>query len=465
VTPTRRPDGLAIVAAADSDGGPFELYEFPLEGEPLARRLTHSAGAIWPDVSGDGRTLVFAGYTPDGYDVFARPYAVAAERLTFRREAAAPVAPPAAEPAPLVVHDYQPLPTLLPTSWSPIVLATSDQTRLGAAIAGSDLLGRHAYAADATWLVNGLDVVRPLPGGTPDWSAAYVYSRWRPSPFVSVSRDTLFREAIDEAAVGRFTIGVIRHELQAGLFVPVSHVRTRTQVLGALVRSDSRYLFPDRDRHVTLVSSRAALAYDTAHGYGYSISPEDGLAAGATLELARRGLGSRADATTATADVRVYLPGGRRNHVIALRAAGGLSRGEDLARQAFVAGAVAASPSTIDFSADALGLVRDGLTETAGDRLLVANAEYRLPLIDLERGLGTWPLFLRTAHASLFLDAAQVRGAPPPTGWRRAAGAEVGVTAIAGYALPLDAVAGVAWGSDGRGRSGVSVFARLGRAF
>lgn len=466
VTPTWRPDGLAIVAAADYQGAPFELYEFPLDGEPVARRITHSAGAIWPDLSGDGRTIVFAGYTPEGYDLFARPYGpVGGDRLPFRRDEVSPIAPSMPEPPPLTVHDYHPLSTLLPTSWSPIVIATSDQTRLGAALAASDLLGRHAYAVDATWLVSGLDVVRPLPEGTPDWSAAYVYSRWRLSPFASASRDTLFRAAADDAAVNQFMIGEVRHELQAGVFVPISHVRRRTQLLASLVRSGSRYLFADRDRHLTLVSSRTAFGYDTARTYAYSISPEEGFAAGATVELARRGLGSRADATTTTADLRAYLPGAGRNHVIALRAAGGLSRGEDLARQAFVAGAVAASPSTIDFSADALGLVRDGLAQAAGNRLLVANAEYRLPLIDLERGLGTWPLFLRTAHASLFVDAAQVRGAPRAAGWRRAAGAELGVTAVAGYALPLDAVAGVAWGSDGRGRSGVTVFARLGRAF
>jgi hypothetical protein len=162
--------------------------------------------------------------------------------------------------------------------------------------------------------------------------------------------------------------------------------------------------------------------------------------------------------------VRAYLPGIGRNHVLAARAAAGLSRGDLLARQAFVVGLASASLSTGDFSADALGLMRDGQTETSGDRLLVSNVEYRLPLATIDRGFGTWPLFLRRVHASFFSDAAQVRGAAGER-WRRAIGAELGVTAVAGYALPFDAVVGVAWGTDDRQHSGATAFARLGRAF
>ena len=74
---SRRPGGptaRAIVAAAAEADGPFNLYEFALDGSG-SRQLTQlTGGAIWPDVSADGRTIVFAGYTPDGYDLFTVPY-------------------------------------------------------------------------------------------------------------------------------------------------------------------------------------------------------------------------------------------------------------------------------------------------------------------------------------------------------------------------------------------------------
>ncbi len=85
VTPAWRRDGLAIVAAADLNEGPFQLYEIALEPaayfatperSPLTlRRLTNMpGGATWPDVSPDGKLLVFVGYAVDGFDLYESLY-------------------------------------------------------------------------------------------------------------------------------------------------------------------------------------------------------------------------------------------------------------------------------------------------------------------------------------------------------------------------------------------------------
>ncbi len=467
VTPAWRPDGRAVVAAANVDGRPFEIFEFPLDGEAVARPLTRSAGAIWPDVSEDGETLLFAGYTAGGYDVFTAAYAPVSDRaLPFLRDEGRDDRSQTRDAASstIVSRDYSPLRTLVPTSWIPLLSTSADQTRIGGAVTGADVLGRHAYEVGATWRVESIASVRPSPEAVPDWNAAYAYSRWRPSLFASASRDTLYRESADEGAGGRSMVTTVQHEYQAGLLLPITHVRTRAQAFASLVRTDTRYLLSDRDRRVPLVSSRVAAGYSNARIYGYSISPEEGLTVGATIELARRALGSRASATTSTADARLYLPGAGRHHVIAIRAAGGLSRGDNAARQTFVAGRTAASSGVVDFGANALGLVRDGLPETAGTGMIVGNVEYRLPLAYPERGVGTWPLLLRTLHASVFADAAQVRGPSRSDSWRRAIGAELAAVAVAGYTLPFNAAFGISWGADG-GRSGASAYARLGRAF
>src|SRR5262249_19689813 len=83
VTPAWRPDGRRIVVAADLSEGPFQLYELDLAAvdsaqpgdTPRLRQLTSgSGGATWPDFSPDGKTLVFVGYTVDGFDLFSMPY-------------------------------------------------------------------------------------------------------------------------------------------------------------------------------------------------------------------------------------------------------------------------------------------------------------------------------------------------------------------------------------------------------
>lgn len=468
VTPTWRPDGRAIIAAADFDERAFDLYEFPLEGESIARRLTRTSGALWPDVSPDGRTIVFTGYTADGYDVFAAPYALFQEDAPRALTASSPPAPSTAGPDDaLSARPYSPLGTLAPTLWTPLVLADSEQTRVGASVTGADVLARHAYAVNLTWLVHGPQVARPVDQSVPDWSLAYAYTRWQPSLFGSVSRETLFRTFVDDAASDLISAGGVQQEYQAGVLLPWRRVRHTTQGLASLVRTDVRYHLIDTERATTLVSTRLALSHDTTQRYGYSISRERGVNIGTTVELARKALGSSAEGTTVTLDARAYMPGFGLHHVVALRGAAATSRGSDLARQVFQLGGVAASGSVIDFSSDALGLLRGARGQTvAGTRLLVANAEYRFPLAVLERGRGTLPLFLRTAHASIFGDLGQVRGDGQGDGvWRRAVGGELSLDAVAGYALPFVASVGVAWGHDGRSARGASVYARLGRAF
>jgi len=466
VTPAWSADGQSVVAAADFDGEPFDLYQFPLSPPSAARRLTRTRGALWPDVAPDGRTIVFAGYDVEGYDLYTVPYFDIGEPP---RALSVPGTPAAFEEIPGATAQsraYSPFATLWPTSWSPLVFADSDQTRLGGSIANTDVLARHAYGLDATWLLDGPEVVRPLPRGAPDWSAAYAYTRWRPSIFATASRETVFRVVSDEAASRNVPVAGVQHEVEAGLFVPVVHVRRNTQALASLVRTATRYQLPDEDRAVSLVSSRLAFAHDSSQRYGYSISREHGLNAGTTIELAREALGSDADATTTTVDLRAYLPGIALHHVVALRAAGGLSRGADLARQTFRLGTLAASPSVIDFGSDALGLLRGSDESTRGDRLVVGNVEYRFPLAIVERGHGTWPLLVRTVHAAVFGDVGQVRGEEHASAvWTRAFGGELSADAVAGYSLPFAVTAGVSWSDNGRATRGTTVYARLGRAF
>ena len=472
VTPTWRPDGRAVIAAADFDGGPFDLYEFALDGGGTARRLTRTNGAFWPDVSADGRMITFAGYTADGYDVFTTAYAIEPRPGAGISEARGigsdgPGLRADEDANTLSARRYSPFGTVAPTSWTPLVQLSDDQTRVGASVAGVDVLGRHAYAVNVSWRVDGPTVVRPLPQSAPDWSAAYAYTRHQPSFFGSASRETTFGNAVVGSGPAPMDLAVVERELQAGVFLPMVHVRRSAQAAASLVRTERQYRLPDREQTATLVSSRLAFAHDSTQQYGYSVSREHGANIGVTVELAREALGSQADATTATLDARAYVPGFGLHHVVAVRAAAGGSRGSAAAQQTFRLGEVAASPSVIDFGSDALGLFR-GVSGSAdwGTRLVVANVEYRLPLAVLERGRGTWPLFLRTAHASIFVDAGQLRGGNQANvGWRRAVGGELSLDAVAGYVLPFAASAGVAWGHDGRAPRGVSVYARLGRSF
>src|SRR4029077_7300328 len=136
------------------------------------------------------------------------------------------------------------------------------------------------------------------------------------------------------------------------------------------------------------------------------------------IEVVRRSLGSFADATTATADLRAYLPGLAAHHVIALRAGGGSSSGESTVGRTFLLGGDFPGDGVTDLGSSAFSLLRGFAANTfAGSRVAVAHAEYRWPPARPQRGRGTWPIFLHSLHAAVFADAGN---AWTPTSDRRA---------------------------------------------
>jgi hypothetical protein len=479
VMPAWRPDGAALVAAAAPDDRTFNLVEIAIDGS-ATRQLTHTTGgATWPDVSPDGRTIAFVGYTTDGYDVFTMPYPadvgpsfqgghVDGDDLAGETQRAKP-AETVALGSLADTADYSPLSTLKPTSWFPVVEADGDQIRAGGSVAGVDVLGYHAYAASATWLLRAPEDVATPHAASPDWQVYYAYDRWLPTFYGALSSQTSFFAGPATDAGTPATATRRERQLEGGVVWPIQRVRVRHAALVAIVRSVDEFTLPNGAFSRLRTPLHAAWRTVTGRTYGYSISREDGVAAGATAEIVRRRLGSFADATILTGDARAYFPGLARHHVTAVRAAGGLSHGDATAGRTFRLGGGHAAEDVADFSSDAFALLRGfGRDAFAGTRVAIVNAEYRWPIARPQRGVGTWPLFLHSIHGAVFADAGHA--------WTRtfqssaiktAAGAQISADVIAGYFAPLTLTAGVAWGRD-RARFNsdrVTTYFRVGRAF
>jgi len=472
VTPTWRPDGRAIVAAADFNSDTFNLYEFTIGGSNAPHRLTDTpGGALWPDVSPNGEMIAFAGYTADGYDVFTTRYPLERPSQnqspiagTELHEADTKVP---AENARSVHSTYSPWPTLTPTSWWPII-ETGDQVRAGVATSAVDVLRYHAYAVAASWLVEAPSDAMTPPQGVPDWSISYAYDRWRPTFFAALSSETLFGAGPADDQ-GRPTPATLRsRDVEAGVLLPFRRVRSLRRVFASVIRTDDRYTLTDRIVSVPLTASRFGLAASTARFYGYSISPEDGYAVGATSELSRRGVGSSADETTLTGDARAYLPGLGRHQVAAIRIAGGTSTGTPGARRTFLIGGAGPALDVLDFGREAVSLLRGFPSQSfAGTHVALVNADYRFPLARPQRGAGTWPLFLHTIHGAVFADAGQAWTDRFRAGnTKTSLGGEFSLDVVAGYSFPFTASLGAAWGRDGTDRSNrATAYLRIGRAF
>jgi hypothetical protein len=259
------------------------------------------------------------------------------------------------------------------------------------------------------------------------------------------------------------------HQIEAGVLLPVRHVRSTYRAVAAVLRSSDELTFPDRTSSLGRTAVRAGLAAGTAQTYGYSISPESGVNAGATAEWTRRIAASSGSASTWTGDVRAYVPALRRHHVIAIRGAAGASFGEPALSRTFRLGGSAAAFDVLDFGRDALSLLRVFPSDAfAGRRVALVNADYRWPIARPQRGVRTWPVFVHTIHAAAFVDAGHVWSAAFRAGdIKTSAGGELSFDLIVGYGLRVTLTAGGGWARDGarRARDGAAGYVRIGRAF
>jgi hypothetical protein len=155
--------------------------------------------------------------------------------------------------------------------------------------------------------------------------------------------------------------------------------------------------------------------------------------------------------------------------VFAVRAAVAASRGDAGVQRLFRLGGSDGDPSAGVFGSDAIGLLR-GFQDRifAGDRVALVNLEARVPLWSVERGWGTWPLFLRTVHATAFTDVGHAWSGRADWRDRKVGyGLEVSADVVAGFGLPLTWTAGLAWGTDGARQvtDAREVYVRIGRSF
>ena len=283
-----------------------------------------------------------------------------------------------------------------------MIESDSSELSLGAESQGSDPLGRHTYGGTIAWTTTRFQ---------PDWSVSYAYDRWWPTLFVTVSDDT-----------DPFRAGEIRtREVNAGAVFVVARVRWSQAWLASV--NASRDAFSCEGCEIPLPSDvkrgaiRTGWILDTAKEYGYSVSRESGASLRVTWEAAPDALGSDAGNGSATLDSRTYFRLGPRHAAVAVRAAGATAWGDAQARRVFSASGNGPAAGGFDFGRDAIGLLRGFESDSlVGTHAAVVNVDYRLPILRLQRGIGTTPLFLRTIHASLFGDAGHAWSRPFPHG-------------------------------------------------
>ena len=478
VTPAWTPDGARLFVSFDRGGRAPQVFGIAIESPGRMVQVTSlPGGASYPEVSPDGRTLLVTSNVGDGYDVFAIDLGL---DLPAGRETVAPSADavrrlptpaPAATPPPEVREQaYSPLDTLWPRAWTPLVDTTNDVVRVGAAAGGTDVLGRHTWAASVLWRTVATKQDLHVPDrARPDWNAIYVYDRWRPLFYVSGSEKTSSQRIVTAAGTTGPELRLRELDFSLGVSVPWERIRHAQALTIEFNGERVHEEYGGWQRTASRNAIRSAWAFSSAKHFGHSISDERGVAVGVTSEQVRPALGASGSADAWTADVRAFAPVFPRHGVLALRGGAGLSRGDTVVRRTFYLGGYDPAVSLTDFGSDALTLLRSaGDRVYAGRKLVVANAEYRFPLAWIERGWGTVPFFLQSLHGALFVDAGETWDRSlERRNFKTAYGGELSADIFLGFGLPLTIAGGMAWGRDGESgsRLGPVAYLRIGRSF
>lgn len=518
LAPAWSPDGAWLLWGSDRTGVANILAARvdPAAGTASAPRMVTDllTGAAYPAVDPSGRWIYFSGYHAAGWDVERTAWAPdqwpEAPATIHRFDAPPrPVALQDAE-SPGVVKPYSPLPTLLPTYWTPLLRAparTSTMRAHGLVIPGRDIIGtsvgvrsggrdlvlRHAWEAFAR-------VSTSTNAGLVDWGGAYDFAGFG-NPVLSVAAsqywdddgvrlgqrakdaplDTLFVLQRDRAVAAGITLRSERWRRSLAMVLSGGMTWEHQELL-------DNFLEPSTVYHLTLpetrfADTRATLVYSSSRTFGYQM----GAAAGTSVLLRLRNKSQLNVADTlstsvreALGQVRTFIPiggPGFASHVLAFRASGGVASGRGADAGHFELGGESGSPETVTglalFGGSSLFFPVRGYPEATryGRYAWSVTGEYRVPLAVLNRGLGAWPLDVDRVMGSLFFDAGNAWGPDvdingfenPRRATLASAGAEITTGVLAFWAVPMDLRFGAAVPLVER--NGATFYLRLGLSF
>ena len=425
-TPSWLPGDTGIIYASDRTGSAqvyLERFDDPRE---LSRSATYRlsdvySGLFEPQSAPREPRAAAVVFRSDGFHLgVGRCCPTDGEPVPAYRDTSAGAAVPPVVAESAAVRRYSPWRTLVPRYWIPTVSeAMHNGYYLGASTSGSDVVGRHAFAASIGVPTNNTGVVA---------AAAYRFGGFGlPIIDASATQDWSYRGHIFDRDPKRTILGELRRRVRDGdLLATWIHQRYRSAF------SLTGGVGVEHRDHFTLPSGLASQV-DTAGSLGsptfprlevgagfanyqrppFSISPEDGVSLTFTVrDRLRSGEPGRGSYTLSTVGVgslykSLDLPG-FAHHVLALRVAGGYA--DERSNGYYEVGGTSGSTFQIipGYSVGegrrTFGVRGFAPATLVGIRALAASAEYRIPLVLAGRGLGWLPFFLDRSSLTAFTD-------------------------------------------------------------
>jgi hypothetical protein len=470
----------SIIFVSDRTGA-FEVHRLELS-TGVTTRLTRTAGALFsPTVAkesgrwdnpfafapslypggpsdADQGFLFASSYGPNGYDIVAMPWAPGSTvgDAPFERREQVPVIARVALPEPLDpdASRYGAWRLLTPATWGVYGSRQGGTLSTGAQVVGGDPGGRSAYALSAEW--------------SPALGEAFGSLGVATSRFDLDLSANVFRNAYVRAGariIGRRDQPFVEEAFGGSISTAISLPGLRTaQALGAVFEArwvdalDQRP--PDFDpsdppprlpEFGPLHAVGLGYAWNRTRAYADSISTEQGAAVNVSTRLRGPWTGSFARTWELGAGVRGFVPMPWERQVLALRAFAGAG-GSDFDRRTLysLGGPDAQDPFVAWYAglgASSAHVRGQPPAARSGDAFYLANLEYRFPIVRLDAGIDTLPLYLGRLSGALFADVGDARQQPGGFGTPMGGiGAELRLGTLIGYFAGASFRGGAAWG-------------------
>lgn len=367
-------------------------------------------GAYSPEPSPDGQTLLYVGYTKDGFDLFAMP--IDQQRWTE----AAPYVDSRGTPEEIPQkrwssRPYTPWGTLWPRRYGISVNPGNWGQAVTITASGTDITGFHAVSLSST-----TELEKPSPQGT----LSYTYGRLpfdlTVSAFRTITPRTSFsvgsyQPVITQENAGfASTVGFTQPTPYDSRSFSISHSVSRIGADLPLPKAAlDPYATPQIPYRGLLSNLHLGYAYTNAERYLWGVGNERGYLLTAGFDLTDPAIGSDFAGFAVNADVTAYyLMPWLKHHSLAVHVGGGTSGGTFPGRGAFYVGGFVDLP-IVDTVRNFLiqgGLVLRGYPTAvvAGRSYALGNLEYRFPIVNVDRGLSTLPIFFNRLNGAVFVD-------------------------------------------------------------
>ncbi len=413
-------------------------------------------GAYQPEPSPDGKSLAYVGYTHDGYDLFVLPLDPERWLDAPPYEDTRPAPPPEPPPVDATVHPYNPLHTLVPRAYSIRTQPGYFGQALAVSASGSDIAGIHSV---------GVSLLSEWSRPTLEGSLSYTYGRLPFDMSLGLSRQ-LSPQA--NYSLGSTPVTWVEDTISGfaslGYSMPRAFDSQSFNLSYSLSVSDGTFPMPASlvnpyntpsipNTRGTLGTLHLSWDYSNAQGYLWSVGNEHGFQTGASIDVATPELGSNFTGYAAQTYFATFLlMPWLEHHTLAVHVGAGASGGNRAGQNVFFVGGFT-DHSLLDTVQNLYvqgGVQLRGYPPQVevGNYFGLVNAEYRFPIVNVDRGPSTLPFFLDRISGAAFVDYGSAFDDPATAAFKTGVGGELWFDVTLGYLLNFTFRAGYARGAS-----------------